>query len=159
MSYRAPRAIVCCLSATAVYGLTDQLPSAVQIAVPGRDRPPRIDYPPIEVFRFAFHSFDLGFSRVEAGPGKLVRAYGTARTMVDVMRLRHRLGEPVAYAALYRYLERLDARPGELLRLARSLGVYGPLRRALDVASARCGKCSMSRPTRATPAGRVYLDL
>jgi hypothetical protein len=52
------------------------------------------------------------------------------------MRLRQRLGEPLAYAALRRYLRRRDARPGELLSLARALDVLGPMRTALDLASA-----------------------
>jgi hypothetical protein len=56
--------------------------------------------------------------------------------VVDLMRLRHRLGEPLALSSLRRYLHRRDARPGELLSLARPLGVFGPMRAALDVVSA-----------------------
>ncbi|MGH3423925.1 MAG: type IV toxin-antitoxin system AbiEi family antitoxin domain-containing protein [Nocardioidaceae bacterium] len=134
---RAPRAIVCCVSAAAVYDLTDEIPQAVQIAVPTPDRPPRIDYPPTEVLRFTPKTFQLGCSSIEAAPGETVRLYDPTRTVVDLMRLRHRFGEPLAHAALHRYLTRPDARPGELLRLARKLDVYGPLRHALDVASAR----------------------
>lgn len=136
IAYRAPRAVVCCVSAAAVHDLTDQLPVAVQIAMPTRDRPPRIAYPPTEVFRFATDTFEVGQTAVEAAPGEQVRIYDPARTIVDLMRLRHRLGEPLAHAALHRYLRRPDARPGELLRLADTLGAQGPVRRALDVATA-----------------------
>ena len=62
--------------------------------------------------------------------------YDATRTVVDLMRLRHRFGEPMAYGALQRYLGRRDARPAELLRLAEALGVFGPVRRALDIALA-----------------------
>jgi DNA-binding transcriptional ArsR family regulator len=34
------------------------------------------------------------------------------------MRLRHRIGEPIALAALHRYLRRRDARPADLLKVA-----------------------------------------
>ncbi len=136
VAYRAPRAIVCCVSAAAVHDLTDHLPVAVQIAVPTGDRPPRITYPPTEVFRFATDAFDIGRTRVEAAPGEQVRIYDATRTVVDLMRLRHRLGEPLAHAALHRYLRRPDARPGALLQLADMLGIQGPVRRALDVATA-----------------------
>lgn len=136
IAYRAPRAVVCCVSAAAVHDLTDQLPVAVQIAMPTNDRPPRIAYPPTEVLRFATDTFELGLTAVEAAPGEQVRIYDPARTIVDLMRLRHRLGEPLAYAALHRYLRRPDARPGALLRLADTLGAQGPVRRALDVATA-----------------------
>lgn len=136
VAYRAPSAIVCCLSALAVYHLTDDIPRAVQIAVPRHQRPPRIAYPPTEVFRFDEATFDLGLSSVEAAPGEHVRIYSAERTIVDVMRLRARLGEPIAYAALRRYLRQRDARPGDLIALARSLDVLGPMRHALDVGTA-----------------------
>jgi len=136
VAYRAPRAIVCCVSAAAVHDLTDQIPVAVQIAMPTRARPPRITYPPTGVFRFATDTFEVGLTTVEAAPGEQVRIYDPARTIVDLMRLRHRLGEPLAHAALHRYLRRPDARPGELLRLADTLGAQGPVQRALDVATA-----------------------
>lgn len=140
VAYRAPRAIVCCLSAAAVHDLTDEIPRNVQIAVTTRARPPQIDFPTIEVFRFSAHAFDLGLSHIEAARQEYVRIYDPARTVVDLMRLRHRLGEPLAHSALHRYPRRRDARPGELLRLATTLGVAGPMRHALDVASAADAK-------------------
>jgi predicted transcriptional regulator of viral defense system len=136
VAYRVPAAIICCVSALAVYDLTDEMPTAVQIAVPRRQRPPRIDYPPTEVFRFGVATFELGLCTVEAAPGERVRIYSAERTIVDLMRLRRRLGEAVAFAALRRYLRRRDARPGELLSLARALDVLGPMRVALDLGSA-----------------------
>jgi hypothetical protein len=88
------------------------------------------------MFRFNTETFELGLSSVEAAPGEPVRVYSPTRTITDLMRLRHRIGEPVALAALHRYLHRSDARPGELLRMASALGAYGPVKRAVDVASA-----------------------
>ena len=136
VAHRAPTGVVCCVSALAVHDLTDEIPAAVQIAVPRSHRPPRIGHPPTEVFRFAAATFELGLSTVEAAPGENVRVYSAERTVIDLMRLRHRLGEPLALGALRRYLRRPGARPGELLTLARRLGVFGPVRTALDVASA-----------------------
>lgn len=137
VAYRTPRAVICCISAAAAHDLTDELPGTVQLAVPNRDRPPRIAYPPTEVFRFDAATFELGLSTIEAAPGEPVRIYDPTRTVVDLMRLRHRLGEPLAHAALHRYLRRRDARPAELLRTAARLDVLGPMRTALDVASAQ----------------------
>lgn len=136
VAHRVPTGIVCCVSALAVYDLTDEIPSAVQIAIPRRQRPPRIDHPPTEVFRFAVATFELGLTSVEAAPGENVRVYSAERAVVDLMRLRHRLGEPLALGALRRYLRRRNARPGELLSLARALDVLGPVRTAVDVVSA-----------------------
>lgn len=136
VAYRSPLAIVCCVSAAAVHDLTDEMPPSVQIAVPTRHRPPRIAHPPTEAFRFDAATFELGLSSVEAAPGERVRIYDPGRTVIDLMRLRHRLGEPLAYAALHRYLCHRGAQPAALLRRAAALDVYGPVRSALDVANA-----------------------
>jgi hypothetical protein len=136
VAYRVPRAVVCCVAAAAVHDLTDELVATVQIAVPKESATPTIDHPPTTTFRFDSKTFDLGLSRVEAAPGEWVRIYSPTRTVVDLMRLRGRLGEPLAYAALLRYLRSRAAKPGLLLDFASKLDVYGPVRRALDVASA-----------------------
>jgi hypothetical protein len=133
---RVPAGVICLVSAASVHDLTDEIPAAVQIAVPRHQRPPHIDHPPTEVFRFATATFELGLSTVEAASRERVRIYNAERTVVDLMRLRHRLGEPLALGALRRYLLRRDARPGALIGIARELGVLGPVRAALDVASA-----------------------
>jgi hypothetical protein len=137
VAFRSPVAIVCCRTAAVAHELSDEIPLAVQIAVPSRHRPPRIAYPPTEVLRFDDASFELGLSRLEAAPGEWVRVYDAERTVVDLMRLRSRFGEPLAHVALQRYAHRRDARPARLLEFASVLGVYGPLRRALDVVLAQ----------------------
>lgn len=137
VSYRVPRAIVCCVSAAVVHELTDEQPVRVQVAVPNGTHPPRIDHPPTRVFRFHPRTFELGLTSTEAASGEPVRVYDAARTVVDLMRLRHRLGESIAHAALNRYMIQRDGRPALVLEYARELGVLGPVRRALDVVSAR----------------------
>ena len=135
VSYRNSSAVVCLVSAAAVHDLTDEIPAAVQIAVSRASRPPHISFPPTTVFRFEPSTFELGLTRLEAAPGEYVRIYDPARTVVDLMRLRHRVGQPTALAALQRYLRRRDSRPAELLALAAALRVHGPVLHALDVAS------------------------
>jgi predicted transcriptional regulator of viral defense system len=137
VAHRVPRSIVCCISAAAIHDLTDEMPSSVQIAVPKRSHSPVIAYPPVTVFRFDESTFDLGLAAFEAGPGEPVRVYDAARTVVDLMRFRKRFGEPIAHAALHRYLTVPGARPAMLLDYAEALGTFGPMRAALDVATAR----------------------
>jgi predicted transcriptional regulator of viral defense system len=128
---------VCCVSAAAVHALTDEQPVRVQVAVANGTHSPRIDHPPTRVFRFDLKTFELGLTSIEAAPGEQIRIYDSARTVTDLMRLRHRLGESIAHTALNRYVIRPDGRPALLLEYARVLGVLGPMRRALDVVSAR----------------------
>lgn len=137
VALRTPHAIVCCVSAAAIRDLTDELPASVQVAVSRRSHSPAIAYPPVTVFRFDESTLELGLTSFEAGPGEHVRIYDAARTVVDLMRFRKRLGEPIAHAALHRYLSVPGARPAMLLDYAEALGAFGPVRTALDIASAR----------------------
>jgi predicted transcriptional regulator of viral defense system len=132
-SARAPRAVVCLVSALAVHELTDEIPAAVQMALPRGVNVPKIAYPPVEFSRFDATSFDVGRTDFEAAPGEYVPIYSAERTIADVMRLRHLVGDTVAYRALRGYLSRRSARPAELLQVARQLGDSGPLARAVDV--------------------------
>lgn len=136
VAHRAPLAIVCLISAASVWDLTDELPVAVSIAVARGTRPPQITFPPVEVSRFDVSTFELGLTQIEAAPGEPVRIYSPARTVVDLMRLRYRVGQPLALGALRRYLSARGARRGKLIEIARALDVLGPVRNALDVLEA-----------------------
>src|ERR1700731_1252056 len=57
---RVPRGVVCLISALALHDLTTQIPHEVWLAVPRDSEPPRVDYPPIRVFRFASKAFAAG---------------------------------------------------------------------------------------------------
>jgi hypothetical protein len=82
VSLRVPRA-VCLLSAAAAHDLTDEIPIAVQIAVPRRTWPPKLDHPSVEVFVWDPANFELGLDSVEVAPGERARIYSPARTAVD----------------------------------------------------------------------------
>ena len=137
ISLRAPHAVICCLSAAAVHDLTDQLPTRIQIAVADGDTPPHITYPPVQVFRFRASTFGPGVTTYEAAPAERVRIYDPARTVVDLIRLRNRFGEPTAYGALNRYLELPGADVRQVRVYADLLNVVGPVQLALDIARAR----------------------
>lgn len=132
VAHRAPHAVLCLVSALSLYELTDEIPAAVQIAIPRGSAIPRISYPPTEVSRFDTATFDLGQSDFEAAPGEFVRVYGPARSVVDAMRLRWAVGESLALRALRQYLGLRTANPTELLRYARALDVEGPVRQAVE---------------------------
>lgn len=136
LSLRVPTGIICAVSAAAAHDLTDELPARVQIAVARGATRPQVTYPPTQVFTVAPATFELGVSRIEAAPGEWVRIYSPARTVVDLMKLRRKIGENVAFIALRRYLCTATAEPSQVLDVARELGVLGPVRQALDVLTA-----------------------
>src|SRR5262245_40697034 len=57
---RVPRGVVCLISALALHDLTTQIPHEVWLAVPRDSEPPRVDYPPIRLFRFISPAFIAG---------------------------------------------------------------------------------------------------
>ncbi|KUO14822.1 type IV toxin-antitoxin system AbiEi family antitoxin domain-containing protein [Streptomyces dysideae] len=130
---RAPRAVVCGESALALHELIDDIPAAVHIAVPRGTRRPTISYPPTVVAQYASKTFVLGIERFEAAPGETVPVYNAARSVVDAMRHRSRIGETLALSALGRYLRR-SGRDGvsELQDIARELGALSVIRPAVE---------------------------
>ncbi|MFE9678879.1 type IV toxin-antitoxin system AbiEi family antitoxin domain-containing protein [Streptomyces sp. NPDC006259] len=130
---RAPRAVVCGESALALHELIDDIPAAVHIAVPRGSRRPTISYPPTVVAQYAARTFDLGIERFEAAPGETVPMYNAARSVVDAMRHRSRLGETLALSALGRYLRRSGrGGVGELQYIARELDALSVVRPAVE---------------------------
>ncbi|MFJ5227072.1 type IV toxin-antitoxin system AbiEi family antitoxin domain-containing protein [Streptomyces sp. NPDC088400] len=130
---RAPRAIVCGESALALHELIDDIPTAVHIAVPRGSRRPTISYPPTVVAQYAPKTFPLGAERFEAAPGETVPVYGAARSVVDAMRHRGRIGETLALSALGRYLRRSGrGGVGELQHIARELDALSIIRPAVE---------------------------
>jgi predicted transcriptional regulator of viral defense system len=130
---RAPRAVVCGESALALHELIDDIPAAVHIAVPRGTRRPTISYPPTVVAQYAAKTFDLGIERFEAAPGETIPMYNAARSVVDAMRHRSRIGETLALSALGRYLRRSGrGGVGELQYIARELDALSVVRPAVE---------------------------
>jgi predicted transcriptional regulator of viral defense system len=57
---RFPNAIVCLISAPAYCDITTQIPPAVSVAVSRNSRPPSLDNPPIQAYRFSADAYKAG---------------------------------------------------------------------------------------------------
>jgi hypothetical protein len=128
-----PRAVVCLTSALVVHELTDEIPPAVQMALPRGVNIPKITYPPVTFSRFDPATFILGRMMFFAAPGEPVPVYHPERAVADAMRLQHLVGDTVALRALRTYLARPTAHPGDLIATARALADAGPLLHAIGV--------------------------
>jgi len=117
---RVPRAVICLISALAFHELTDEIPHEVSIALPQGASTPRLDAPPIRVFRFSDVAFRTGIEHHRID-GIDLKVYSAAKTVVDVFRFRNRIGEDVAIKALATALRVGKVRPGPLLELAGKL--------------------------------------
>jgi predicted transcriptional regulator of viral defense system len=115
---RLPRAVICLISALSFHELTTQVPHEVQIALPRGTRTPRLDHPPIRVFRLTGRTYSEGVETHDV-EGATLRVYSPEKTVADCFKFRRKIGLDVAVEALRLSLERKRATPRTLLHYAR----------------------------------------
>lgn len=135
---RAPKAVVCLVSALQFHELTLQVPRRVWIAVGQKDWAPRIDYPPVRIVRFSEKALSLGVDMHEVS-GEPVKVFEPAKTVVDCFRLRSAVGLDVALEALKEAVAAGKARPGEIAHYATRLRIWTVLRPYLEAVAAGNG--------------------
>jgi len=131
VALRVPRAIVCLISALAYHDATNEVPHEVQIALPRGTNAPRLDHPPLRVFRFSGPALSHGVEVVTID-GVAIRVFDLPKTVVDCFRFRNKLGTDVAIDALRQAIERKGVRPAEVLRYARACRVERIVRPYLE---------------------------
>lgn len=103
VSLRAPRAVICLVSALSFHDLTTQVPHSVWIAIPRDSRPPRMDHPPISSVEFSVDTYKSGIEQFVLD-GTEVRIYGPEKTLADCFKYRNRIGMDVVLEALTLYM-------------------------------------------------------
>lgn len=117
VSMRVPNCTICLISALDFHDLTSEIPRAVDIALPKGASTPRIEYPPIRVYRFSGLALSEGVETYSID-GVPVRVYGPAKTVADCFKYRNKLGIEVPLEALKMVLRRRLTTPAELMRFA-----------------------------------------
>ena len=114
---RIPGGVICLISALSFYELTLQIPHEVYIALPRGARTPKLDYPPIQIFRFIGDAFSQGIeiTQIDNIP---VRIYCMEKTIADAFKFRNRIGLDTATEALRSYMERKDRNIDKLMHYA-----------------------------------------
>lgn len=102
-SRAVPGSVVCLLSALAYYELTTSNPSEVYLAIPRTAWAPKVEYPPIRVFRFSPRMMSFGVAVVRAPSGSF-SIFEREKTICDAMRHRAVVGQDVVIEALRTYL-------------------------------------------------------
>jgi len=115
---RAPRAVLCLVSALDFHEIGTQIPAEVQIALPRDVKPPRIDYPRVRVFHMSAASMAAGVEE-QTHAGASFRVFGVAKTVADCFKYRNRVGLDVAVEALQEAVRRRRASPSEIMRYAK----------------------------------------
>jgi predicted transcriptional regulator of viral defense system len=119
ISQRRPEATLCLLTAASIHDLTDEIPTASNLAIPRGKHPIAVTFAPITWHRFSPSTFALGRQYYDLPEGKAIGLYSAKRTVVDLFALRHELGSDTAVGALKRWLSEAGHKPGDLLTFAK----------------------------------------
>ena len=128
---RIPEARLCLLTALRLHGLTTQAPFEVWIAIGNKDRPPRLDWPPLRVLRFSGEALTTGLETRTMG-SKQVRVTTVAKTVADCFKFRNLVGLDVAIEALRDALRARATSVDELWKYARLCRVSKIMRPYLE---------------------------
>lgn len=133
IAQRAPRSTLCLTTALARHGLTDEIPSSIDVALPrGQYRPATMA--PVTWHGFDRAVFDIGRTELPIEGDTSIGLYGPERSIIDAARLHYREGPELARVALKRWLRRRGSSPAELLMMARRFPrAERPLREALEI--------------------------
>ena len=114
---RAPGGVICLISALSFHELTTQIPHAVHIALPRGAEEPRLDYPPLKIYRFTGKAFTEGVETHEID-GVRVRIYSLEKTIADCFKFRNKIGLDTVVDAVRYYRERKPIKVDQLMRYA-----------------------------------------
>jgi predicted transcriptional regulator of viral defense system len=95
---KIPNGIICLLSALAYHEIGTQNPQEIWIAIDGKAKLPKQDYPPLRTVRFSGLALSEGVETIDgAFP---LRVYNSAKTVADCFKYRNKIGLNVAIEAL-----------------------------------------------------------
>jgi len=99
VALRAPRGVICLLSALRVHEIGTQAPFEIWLALPPGVAVPRIKSPAIRVVRMSGDALTQGIEKKNFD-GVEVRVFSAAKTVADCFKFRNKIGLDVALEAL-----------------------------------------------------------
>jgi predicted transcriptional regulator of viral defense system len=114
---RVPRGVVCLASALRFHDLTTQDPWEVWMTIASGSRAPKLDYPPLRLFRASGEALTAGIEDhwIEGVP---VRVYSLPKTVVDCFKYRNKIGLELGLEALRECLRERRCSRDELYHYA-----------------------------------------
>lgn len=99
VALRAPRGVVCLLSALRVHGIGTQAPFEVWLAIPPHTPTPRLEQPTLRVVRMSGPALTEGVEPIDID-GVRVPVFNANKTVADCFKYRNKIGVDVALEAL-----------------------------------------------------------
>ena len=99
VALRAPRGVVCLLSALRVHGIGTQAPFEVWLAIPPHTPTPRLEQPTLRVVRMSGPALSEGVEPIGID-GVQVPVFNANKAVADCFKFRNKIGLDVALEAL-----------------------------------------------------------
>jgi predicted transcriptional regulator of viral defense system len=99
VTQKAPKAVICLLSALRFHEIGTQAPHAVWIAIDVKAWAPHIKSPAVQVVRFSGDALHFGIQEKRI-TGGTIRVFSPAKTVADCFKFRNKIGTDVALEAL-----------------------------------------------------------
>jgi predicted transcriptional regulator of viral defense system len=115
---KIPKGIVCLVSALSFHEATDEVPHAVDLAIPRGSRANKIDFPPVRFYRFNPEAWKAGIEEHKID-GHIVRIYNLAKTVADCFKFRNKIGPDIAREALKAAVAEKRVSPKEIMYFAK----------------------------------------
>ena len=117
VALRAPRGVVCLLSALRVHGIGTQAPFEVWLAIPPHTPTPRLEQPTLRVVRMSGPALSEGVEPIGID-GVQVPVFNANKAVADCFKFRNKIGLDVAMEALQEAWRAKRASMDELWRYA-----------------------------------------
>jgi predicted transcriptional regulator of viral defense system len=131
VAVRIPKAIICLISALHFHNITTQIPHAVDVAVPRGTKTPRLDHPPLRLFRFSEAALTAGIE-THTMDSVSIRIFSAEKTVADCFKFRNKIGLDIALEALRDYRQKRRSGMDELWRFAKICRVERVMRPYLE---------------------------
>ncbi|SHG64558.1 Transcriptional regulator, AbiEi antitoxin, Type IV TA system [Fodinibius roseus] len=115
---KIPKAKLCLVSALDFHEMTTEIPHKVHIALPRTSRDPKLDHPPIKVYRFSGDSLTEGIEKHKVD-GAEIQVYNPAKTIADCFKFRNKIGLDIAMEALAQGIEQGKASYSDIMKYAK----------------------------------------
>lgn len=131
VALKAPHGVICLISALSFHELTTQVPHVIHLALERGAWAPKLEYPPLHVYRFTGRAFSEGVRRYNLDRVP-VAIYDPEKTIADCFKYRNKLGLDVAIEALRLWRKRRDRNMDHLIAYARICRVERLIRPYLE---------------------------
>jgi len=115
---RVPAGIICLISALYHHDLTTEIPRKINLAISRNASIPRIDHPPVQIYRMSAGAFSSGVQQMEIG-GVIMNIFSPEKTIADCFKHRDKLGLDLAIEGVRNYLSRPMAKPTVVMEMAK----------------------------------------